>query len=414
VSSIATAGPEAIRRIQRRSVLMLSAGQVFNSVGTAAVVTVGPLLGAQLAGDAWSGGPATAMSLGAAVAAALLARLAVARGRRIGLSTGIFIALVGAVAIIGGAAWGSFWLVLVGSVLSGFGNAASQQARFAATDLALPRHRGRDLATVVWLGTVGVVVGPNLIGAGDATSAWLGLPALAGLFVISAGCLLVSLALIALGLRPDPLLTARALQDAGSAAARRPGFVAGLRTIWAHRRARAGLAGVVIGHGLMAGYMAMTPVHMASMDTVVEVIGLVVSIHMLAMYGLSPLWGVLADRIGGATVVGIGLVVLIASGIVGAIAGMSELLVATSLTLLGLGWGLATVAGAVLIVDAVGESDRVAAQGASDTLMNASSAVLGLLAGFGLAGIGYDGLGVAVAVIAALALGFVAVNARRR
>lgn len=413
ISAPADTESHGIRRVQRRSVTLLAAAQMFSSVGTAAVVTSGPMLSAELGGEAWAGGAGTGMAVGAAVAAALLARFAASHGRRPALATGIVLALAGALAIIAGAALGAFALVLLGSVLAGFGNAANLQARFAATDLAAPRHRGRDLSTVVWLGTVGVVAGPNLIGLGDESAMALGLPMLAGLFVLSAGCLVVSLLIVVIGLRPDPLVRARELAGEPLVAVRRPGLAEGLHAIWAHPRARAGLAGVVIGHGLMVGFMSMTPVHMTGMGAVIEIVGFVVSLHMFAMYGLSPLWGMLADRIGGPTVVLMGLGIVLASGVVGAVAGMNQPLVATSLVLLGLGWSLATVAGSVLIVGAIDETDRVAAQGASDTLMNVAGAVFGLLAGFGLSGIGYEGLGIAVAVISAAAVVFVAANARR-
>lgn len=400
--------------IQRRTVALLSAAQMFTSVGTAAVVTTGPMLAAALAGEAWSGSVSTAQSVGAAVASALLARFAALSGRRPPLATGIAISLLGALLVMIGAVTGVFWLVLLGCSGAGFGIAANLQARFAATDLAEPLHRGRDLSTVVWLGTVGVVAGPNLIGAGDAAATALGLPALTGLFILAAACLLVALLLVAVGLRPDPLLLARERSGAAASLGRRPGVIEGLRVIWSRPRARAGLAGVVIGHGLMVGVMGMTPVHMTSHGAVIEIVGFVISLHMFAMYGLSPIWGLLADRIGGPAVVVLGLVLLIASGVVAAVSGTNDVVIATALVLLGIGWGASTVAGAVLIVDGVEASERVAAQGASDMMMNASGAVFGLLAGFALSGFGYAGLGVAAAVVSVVAAAFVLANARTR
>src|SRR5690554_7582275 len=44
------------------------------------------------------------------------------------------------------AAAGSFPLLLLAFALSGAGSATNLQARFAATDLARPTHRGRDLS----------------------------------------------------------------------------------------------------------------------------------------------------------------------------------------------------------------------------------------------------------------------------
>lgn len=396
-------GSRGAEPIQRRTVALLSAAQMFTSVGTAAVVTVGPMLAAELAGDSLAGTPSTAQSLGATIAAALLARFAISRGRRPALSTGITIALSGALLVILAAVTEQFWLVVVGSGLAGFGGASNLQARFAATDLAKPAHRGRDLSLVVWLGTIGVVAGPNLVGVGESVATWLGLPVLSGIFVLSAASLLVALILVFAGLRPDPLLLARERAGIAGASMHRPGLITGLRSIGRHPRALAGLIGVAAGHGLMVAVMGMTPVHMTHHGATIVIVGIVVSLHMFAMYGVSPVWGLLADRVGGVAVVVLGLVTTLASGVIAAFAGGDHVVTAVGLILLGLGWGASTVAGAVLVVNGVPAEERVGAQGASDTIMNLAGAVLGLASGWVLSAVGYEGLGISAAALAAIA-----------
>lgn len=104
----------ARRRVQRRTLLLLSLAQVFSGVGTGAVVSTGSLLAVELSGsEAWAGSVTTTMTLGAAVASALLMRLALARGRRIALSTGLLIGAAGAVGVVLAAVSGAFWLLVV-------------------------------------------------------------------------------------------------------------------------------------------------------------------------------------------------------------------------------------------------------------------------------------------------------------
>lgn len=398
--------------VQRRTVALLSAAATFATVGTAALVTTGPVIAAELGGSAiWGGSAGTTMSIGSTIAAALLAQLASARGRRPALALGVIVALLGCVLVIVALQLGLLWIMLLGCAMGGFAASMNLQARFAATDLAEPRHRGRDLSIVLWIGTIGIVVGPNLVGAGDALAASLGLSLFAGLYVIAAGCLVISLLIVVIGIRPDPLLRARELLGVTSTP-KRGSVILGLRTIWASRQARSGLIGVLIGHGLMVGVMSMTPVHLAAHGASIVLVGFVISFHNLGMYIFSPIWGTLSDRIGGPKVIVTGFVILVAGGLLCGFGAADHLLVGIGIALVGVGWGAATIAGAVVITSSVADADRVSAQGASDTVMNLAGAVCSLLAGVALVGIQYLGLGIAAAVIAAAGIAYVLTNSR--
>jgi secreted protein with Ig-like and vWFA domain len=50
-------------------------------------------------------------------------------------------------------------ILFLGLAGAGAATAAALQSRFAATDLAAPQSRGRDLSLVVWSTTVGAVIG---------------------------------------------------------------------------------------------------------------------------------------------------------------------------------------------------------------------------------------------------------------
>ena len=393
-----------IRRVQRRTVLFLTLAQIFSGIATGAAFSVGSLLAVDLSGsEAWAGSVSTTVTLGAAIASALLIRLAVARGRRITLSTGLATALLGALLMIVAASSRQFWLLLIASLLVGAGTSVNLQARFAATDLSEPRHRGRDLSLIVWMSTVGSVAGPNLIGPGESIADAIGIPALSGVFVISAVAMVLGLLVIWIGLRPDPLLLAREIAPAG---APRPhaSFRDGLRAFASYRRAGGGLIAMLVAHFSMVAVMAMTPVHLLHHGAEVTVIGLTISLHIAGMYALSPVMGLLADRVSPIPVAAAGMVITIAAVLVAGFSGSDAVLTTIGLVLLGVGWSAATVAGSTAIVDSVPREIVVAAQGVADTTMSLAGALGGVLSGILLAWVGYPGLGIVCAVLALAAI----------
>ncbi|MFD1214216.1 MFS transporter, partial [Arthrobacter sp. GCM10027362] len=191
---------------QRRIVRTLSIGQIFSGLGSGSTLALGSILAVDLSGsEAWAGSVNTALTLGTALTAIPLSQLALARGRRIALTTGLAAAIAGTALMIGAVAAGLFVLLLAGAFLVGLASAVNLQARFAVTDLADPARRGRDLSLVVWAITVGAVAGPNMVGPGAVLAGWLGIPAQAGPFLVSAAGMVIGAAIVALFLRPDPL-----------------------------------------------------------------------------------------------------------------------------------------------------------------------------------------------------------------
>src|SRR5919202_2381132 len=211
------------RAVQRRVVPVLAVAQVAGGIGIGAAVSVGALLALDLSGSpAWSGIASTCTPLGAAAAAVPLARLAVGRGRRPALATGWIVAAAGASLAVLAAVVRSFPLLIVAMVLLGVGNAANLQARFAATDLADPGARARSLGLVVWATTVGAVAGPNLTRPGAVLAGAVGVPALAGPLLVTTVASMAAAGVLAVALRPDPLLTARAVSAESPAGAPPP------------------------------------------------------------------------------------------------------------------------------------------------------------------------------------------------
>ncbi|MHA7221937.1 MFS transporter [Arthrobacter sp. RHLT1-20] len=425
------------QRVQRRTVWVLSTAQLLSGVGSGASLSVGSLLAVQLSGsNAWAGSVTTTMTLGAAAAALPLAGLAGRRGRRASLVTGLLAAMAGALLVIVSTVTESFPVLLLAAALLGLGTAANLQARFAAVDLAEPEHRGRSLAIVVWAVTIGAVAGPNLIRPGAVVGEALGLPALAGPFVFSTAGLALAALLLIIGLRPDPLLLAAWLRSdgrtpgaAGSAARaavggtngvrRRHGLRHGVRAIRASPRAGLALFAVIAAHGCMAAVMSMTPLHLqlltegpladlpagrvhAASTDVLVLIGFTISLHIAGMYALSPVMGWLTDKAGRLPVILLGHGLILLSVLVAGFGQAEPVLVTAGLVLLGLGWSAATIAGSTLLAESVGADDRVLVQGVSDTMMGVAGAVGAGFSGLVMSGVGYQGLNMAVAAVAAV------------
>src|SRR6476646_8832010 len=197
---------------QRRTLRLLAAAQVLGGIGFGAGLSVGILLAAQVTrSEGWAGVARTSSTVVAALVAVPLAVLAARSGRRISLGLAWAMATTGSVALVAAAQLAdsnrlfASALLIYGLGISGAGSAASLQSRYAATDLAPPEHRSRQLSLVVWATTIGTVLGPNLGAPGEALADSMGLTPMAGPFVIAAGMLSLATVVVLL-LRPDPLL----------------------------------------------------------------------------------------------------------------------------------------------------------------------------------------------------------------
>ena len=391
--------------LQRRTLWVLSAGQVLSGISFGATVSLGAVLAARISGDdGLSGLASAAITLGTALTSMPLAALAGRRGRGLALASGMAVALLGVGLVIAAVPTASFAMLLIGFLLIGAGQASNLQARFAATDLATDASRGRDLSMVVWATTIGAVLGPNLVGPGEALGAIIGMPTLTGPYLFTLAGQLGGIVLYLMALRPDPLLLARAdalTRPQGSGLIARP-----------DRPVAAGYAmlTVVGAHTVMVSVMAMTPIHLLHHGATLTVVGLTISLHIAGMFALSPVFGMLADRWGRLRTIALGYAILAASAAVIALGASDPMWVTVALILLGLGWSAATVAGAALLTEASAAELRVRRQGRNDAAMSLMGALGAVAAGGALGWVGFEGLAlftlpVIVVVVVLLPLG---------
>ncbi|MFC6017253.1 MFS transporter [Plantactinospora solaniradicis] len=444
-----------VARIQRRTLWLLCLTQVIGGIGMTIGMTVGVLLAAQVGGTAISGLAQSASVVGGALLAVPVTRIMRTGGRRPGLVAAYLTGAVGGVLIVVAAVTGWVPLLFLGMLLFGGGTAANLQSRYAAVDLAEPNRRGRQLSMVVWATTIGAVTAPNLAAPADDVLGWTGLPLLSGPFVFSVLAFVLAAGVLLVLLRPDPLLTARRLgaeraealpaeraealraealpaepvadavdttgggaaagagatsaRGAARTVARGDGLRAALRVVREVPAARLGISAVAMGHLVMVGVMAMTPVHLGEWHSdadVLRVVGIVLSLHIAGMFALSPVVGWLTDRFGRRPVILGGIGTLLAACAVAGTAGHNTAQVSVGLTLLGLGWSGTMVAGSTLLSESVSADVRPAVQGLSDLTMGLAGALAGALSGFVIQLAGYAVLNLlaAVAVVPLVAL----------
>ncbi|WP_043258568.1 MFS transporter [Streptomyces prunicolor] len=395
--------------LRRRVSGVLITTQILGGLGVATGIALAAVLAKHVSGtESLSGLAPTATVTGTAVLSMPFAALMTARGRRPGLVLGYLVGALGAGVVVLAASIGSFPLLLCGMAGFGAASSANLQSRFAAADLAEPEQRARAISHVVWATTIGAVLGPNIAAPAGRSVSGLGIPAAAGPFLWAGGIFLVAAVVVGVLLRPDPLLTARALAPVEDRSPAARSLRAGFAAVAASPRARLALVTVAVVHTAMVSVMAMTPVELGHHGASIDLVGLVISGHIAGMYAFSPLMGRLSDRVGRLSGIGLAVGLLACAAFLAGTAGGSHGRIALGLFVLGLGWSAGLVSGSALLTDSVPQPARAAAQGLSDLTMNTSAGIGGAVAGLVVAEASYGWLNLTAACLliplAALAL----------
>lgn len=398
--------------VQRRTLRVLFATQIVSGMGYAVGSSVGALLAAELAGVGLSGLAQSAAVVGGALAAIPATAIVHRYGRRPSLAAAYGVATVGALIVVLAAIHHSLPSLFLGYFLFGAATAANLQARYTAVDLAPADRRGRHLSLIVWATTIGAVAGPLLAAPAGIALAPHGIPPLAAPYAFSALLFIITAITLLALLRPDPALLAGTAGGSGE----RRGLRDGLRAVLARPPAVLGIISVAVGHMVMVGIMAMTPVHIRSAGHdaahTLRIVGVVISVHVAGMYAFAPAIGWLTDRIGRRSVIFAGIVLLLGACALAGGAGYDNVRLGAGLFTVGLGWSCTMVAGSTLLTETVPLELRASAQGLSDLVMGLAGASAGALSGVVVSAWEFSGLAW-VAAIATLPLAFLLVNQRR-
>ncbi|MED4649460.1 MFS transporter [Bacillus inaquosorum] len=379
--------PEKQKALYKRTLFVVSISQIFGGAGLAAGVTVGALIAQQMLGtDAFAGLPSALFTLGSAGSALFVGRLSQRYGRRTGLSAGFVIGGLGAIGVIIAAIINSIFLLFTSLLIYGAGTATNLQARYAGTDLANNKQRATAVSITMVFTTFGAVAGPSLVNVMGNFAISIGVPSLAGPFILAAAAYILAGVVLFIMLRPDPLVIARTIE----ATNQEPSDKGHLETTEHTENKRGiivGAAIMVLTQIVMVAIMTMTPVHMSHHGHGLGAVGLVIGFHIGAMYLPSLVTGVLVDKLGRtAMTIASGMTLLLA-GLMAAFApGDSMVLLVIALSLLGLGWNFGLISGTALIVDSTETATRAKTQGTVDVLIALSGAAGGALSGMIVAG----------------------------
>ncbi|AWH93652.1 MFS transporter [Dietzia lutea] len=396
-------------RIHRRTLAVVVISQAFGGAGLAAGISVGALIAQDMMGtESLSGLPTALFTLGAALAAFLVGRVTQHVGRRIGLGLGFTAGGLGAVGVVIATQLGSPALLFTALFVYGAGTATNLQARYAGTDLASPERKGTAVSVAMVATAIGAIAGPNLIGPLGGLATNLGLPALTGPFLLAAVAYLLAGAVLFTMLRPDPFLLARQLEnqapaaldaDAAHAADEQGSSDSGSDGL--PRLVLVGALVMVISQFVMVAVMTMTPVHMRAHDHSMGAVGLVIGLHIGAMWLPSLVTGLLVDATGPRpTAISSGSI-LLAAGVTAALApddSLTALIIA--LVLLGLGWNFGLVAGTTMVVKGTRPATRASTQGSIDVWVNVFGAGAGAVSGVLMHAAGFSVLAIAGGIVA--------------
>lgn len=352
-------------RLAKLNALILSGAQALGGANPAIIVSLGGLVGAQLASDkTFATVPVSLLQLGIAAGVIPAAMLMRRLGRRGGYLIGALIGAAGGSIAAGGVVSRQFWLFCLGTFICGLYGAFVQSYRFAAADTASPSFRPRAISWVMFGGLAAGVIGPQSVyWTRDLTPS----APFAASFLAQGALALLAIVIVA-QLHAPPVKTVRS--DLG-----RP-----LGQIMRQPKFIASVIAALVAYGLMSFVMTAAPMAMVACGHSVGDAALGIQWHVLGMYGPSFFTGKLIERFGKETITITGLVLTALAAIVG-LTGLSVGHFWLALVLLGIGWNFGFIGATALVTDCYQPEERVKVQAANDFLVFGSVAIASFSSG---------------------------------
>lgn len=356
--------------------------------GSAAVVTLSGKL-------SYAGLYVAIFNVAAAAGAALGGRAMDRFGRKPPLVVGYVLAAAGYFVAGIGVQTASLFTFVVGAFMLAAAFGTSNLTRLAVAELFPPVERGRGVAWVQIAAIFGAVTGPLLLILSGPLGRSIGRDPLGLIWFLAPPLLLVSAYLASRS--PEPRELARSAQRGwassgstgyGGYASSSPAIVAGTVSLAASQASMAavmGIGGAAVAH---AGHG-------------VPVLGSVMLMHFIGMFGLSQLVGRIADRVGRVQTILVGLALLASGGgIIAIVPGIVAF--GVGLLLVGLGWSFGFIGSTVLLTDVAAPERRARTLGRADLTAQLSSAAIAAGGGWWFAARGAAGLGILAIAVAAL------------
>jgi MFS family permease len=396
-----------LNRISHHNGRVLTAAQALGGASPAIVVSLGGLVGQQLATNpALSTLPISVFNLGMAIGTLPAAYIMRRYGRRAGYTLGAFLGMVGGLVAASGIYKEIFYLFCIGTLIAGFYASYVQSYRFAVTDGAPDAIKPRLISWVMLGGLGAAIIGPQtVIWTRDAIAT----APFAGSFI--AMSLLAFFALPVLRFLRRPPESAHQYSNAPKPAGQtaqlnldvappRP-----LKEIAKQPKFIIAVTSGVVTYSLMSFVMTAAPIAMVGCGHTVGEAALGIQWHVLAMFAPSFFTGRLIQRFGTLTVTSFGLVLMAFSAVVG-LSGLGLTHFWLSLVLLGVGWNFGFIGATTMVTACHQPNERNKVQALNDFLVFGSVAASSFSAGKLLSVAGWETLNYfvfpAVAVVFAL------------
>ena len=354
-------------------------------------------------------GPALTM-----IAAALTAQPAGRTMDRIGripvLSGGFLAGAIGTTLLAVGSFRHSPFAAIPGFILLGVAGATGSLTRAAAGDMYAPAHRARGIAYVMFGSVFGAILGPTVFApifrGREVSAESLLVPWLAG------GAMLLGASLIVLLVRPDPKRIAESIERSLGRTGEVPPPAAPLGEILRRPGAVPAVISSVVSFAVMASVMNLTGYvivqhHHHAQHLVFPVIGA----HVLGMYLLMPVVGMIVDRVGRRETLAAGLALLGVSA-----AGLnwldSIIPIAVLLFGLGLGWNISFVAATTQLADISTAAERGKLLGFNDFVAGVAGSLFVIVGGFALNSFGVSVLALGAGLVALTPIPFLLMRGR--
>lgn len=354
-------------------------------------IALGGLVGSQLLGEdkSLATAPVTSYNVGVAIGA-LIANFIMKRiGRKLGFMLGSVIGVLGLVITGLTISIAHFWFFTAALAINGIASGFVQQYRFAAADRGTAEYKPKAISTIMLGGVAAAIIGPQIVifASGMETPFSSAFYMATALFILSFFALML-LNPSNLGNKQDS--DAPYTGRATSSIVMQPRFLI------------AAFCGTS-AYGLMSFVMTGAPLAMVQHGHSVEHSTLGIQWHVMAMFAPSFITGHLIARFGKETIVAIGLLILMACGVV-ALSGLDLMHFWGSLILLGLGWNFGFIGATAMLTDTYEPQEKNKAQGANDFIIFGSVAFASLMSGHTLNAYGWDFLNWIIFPVSGMAL----------
>ena len=354
--------------------------------GSAALVTLSGNL-------AWAGMYVAIFNVGAAAGAALGGRSMDRYGRKRPLVVAYLLGALGYFVAGIGVQTSSLPAFILGGLMLAAAFGTANLSRLAVAEMFPPAERGRGVAWIQIAAIFGAIAGPLILILSEPLGRALGREPLTLIWFLAPPLLLTSAFLASRAAEPQTLAFKSAAPNAAAAAVATGAAV----TTGA---IAAGTVSIAASQSSMAAVMGIGGAAVAHAGHGVPVLGGIMLLHFIGMFGLSRVVGHVVDRVGRVQTIFSGLALLAAGGaVIGFIPGMVAF--GIGLLLVGFGWSFAFIGSTVLLTDAAAPDRRARTLGRADLSGQLCAAVIATAGGWWFASRGAAGLGILAIVVAA-------------